>query len=174
MTTEHTEPDHAPEPYLLRGKQLYRPVPQWHWRIQRSAMALAKCLDEWHTRLPEPTYGVFSGAGFLLRELPPTAIRLPLSVVRGQFPTLESDWVPTLPLLVVDVFVGADTYGNLEDRVDEYLACGVPLVWVLTPRSKTVTVHRPNAAVLAFDVRGTLDGFDELPGFSCRVADLFR
>ena len=106
--------------------------------------------------------------------MPPTAIRLPLAVVCGRFSKLDSDWVPALPLLVVEVFVGKDTYGNLEDRVDEYLACGVPLVWVLTPRPKIVTVHRTNAAVLAFNVQGTLGGFAELPGFSCRVADLFR
>jgi Uma2 family endonuclease len=54
------------------------------------------------------------------------------------------------------------------------LECGVPVVWVLTPGFKTVTVHRPGADPVALDVRDPLEGFPELPGFSCRVAELFR
>lgn len=56
--------------------------------------------------------------------------------------------------------------------VEEFLALpddGVER-WLI----RTVTVHRPRADPLALDVRGTLDGFAELPGFSCRVAELFR
>jgi Uma2 family endonuclease len=137
-------------------------------------MALATQLDAWHAKLPDPAYEILNHGGFVLRHIPPTAIRLPLAVVHGRFPTLESDWVPALPMLVVDVFVGADTYGQLEDRVNEYLACGVPLVWVLTPSSKTVTVHRPNVPPVMVNDTQLLDGFAELPGFSCPVADLFR
>lgn len=50
--------------------------------------------------------------------------------------------------------------------VEEFLALpddGVER-WLI----RTVTVHRPRADPLA------LDGSAELPGFSCRVAELFR
>jgi Uma2 family endonuclease len=60
------------------------------------------------------------------------------------------------------------------ERVDEYLACGVPVVWVVSPLFHTVSIHRLNAKPVALDAGGTLRGDPELPGFACRVADFFR
>jgi Uma2 family endonuclease len=168
------KPDEAPELYLLCGRQYSRPMPSWHWQIQRTAMVVAQHLDEWLTKQPEPAYEIFSNAGFLLRDYPPTAIRISLAVVRGRFPTLQSDWVPAKPLVAVEIHVGDDRYGDLEDRVDEYLACGVTVVWLITPSFKMLTIHRAGSFPVALDARGTLAGDPELPGFTCPVADLFR
>jgi Uma2 family endonuclease len=137
-------------------------------------MALARHLDEWSTKETEPGYEVLSNAGFRLRDQPMTLIRIPLTVVHGRFPTLESDWVPAKPLVAVEVFVGADRYGDMDARVREYLSCGVPVVWVINPSFRTVTVHRAGVDAVALDTTGTLTGNPELPGFSCPVADLFR
>jgi len=166
--------DEDPEPYLLRGRRCFRPVPSWHWRVQRSAIAVARRLDEWQAGQAELGFEVFTHAGFLLRDHPPTAIRIPTAVVRGRFPTLQSDWVPAKPVVATEMFVGDDRYGDVEDRVAEYLACGVSVVWLLTPDFGTVTIHREDTDPVALDARDTLSGEPELPGFSCPVAELFR
>ena len=72
------------------------------------------------------------------------------------------------------MFVGKDRYGDLCDRVDEYLACGVSLVWILEPGFRTVTVYRPDAEPVLFNRTQTLSADPVLPGFSCPVSDLFR
>ncbi|VTT98180.1 Uncharacterized protein OS=Candidatus Entotheonella sp. TSY1 GN=ETSY1_24105 PE=4 SV=1: Uma2 [Gemmataceae bacterium] len=168
------DPDLVPEPYLFRGEWRYRAVPAWHAMVQRTALAAAHHLDRWHTQLAGPAFEVFSNAGFRLRTAPETAVRIPLAVVRGWYPTLQSDWVPAKPLVAVEVMVGPTRYGDLYDWVDEYLACGIPLVWVLYPNWRLITTHRPGESARGLDARGTLAGGPELPGFSCPVADLFR
>ena len=117
---------------------------------------------------------MLSDGWFQLRSFPPSLVRLPLAVVRGKLPTLETDWVPSLPEVAVDVFFGKDRYGHLCDRVDEYLACGVSLVWTVEPVFRTVTVFRPGAEPELFNRTHTLSADPVLPGFSCPVADLFR
>lgn len=167
------DPD-TPEPYLIRGEWRFRPVRSSHPDISRYSLAVGYKLDEWHARLPEPGYEVLNDGWFQLRPFPPTLARFPLAVVRGQFPTFPTDWVPALPLVVVEVFAGLDRYGDQCERVEEYLACGVSAVWTLTPSSSSLLVHRAGQSVKAYDVRKTLTGDPELPGFSCPVAAFFR
>ena len=53
-------------------------------------------------------------------------------------------------------------------------AVGVNVVWVVNPKFRTVTIHRPGVDPIALDARDTLSGDPELPGFSSPVADFFR
>lgn len=59
---------------------------------------------------------------------------------------------------------------DLRRKIDQYLAAGVRAVWVLDPAIRAVTRYAPGEAPRTFD-----DTLVEpiLPGFSCRVADLF-
>src|SRR5262249_14502805 len=123
---------------------------------------------------PEPQFEVLNQGWFQLRPHPPTLACLPLAVVPGRMPTLESDWVPLLPVVACEVLDGADRYGDIYDRVTEYLACGVSVVWCLTPAWGTISIHRHGAEVTMLDSSKMLTGDPELPGFSCPVADFFR
>ena len=51
--------------------------------------------------------------------------------------------------------------------------CGTPLVWVVDPEDRTVSVFRPNQIQQVFDEGEELTGGDELPDFRCRVAEFF-
>ena len=166
--------DDIPEQYLIRGIRRTRPLPTYSPELAGPALALARHLDAWLPTQHEAAFEVLSDGWFQLRSFPPSLIRLPLAVVRGKLPTLETDWVPSLPEVAVDVFVGKDRYGDLCDRVDECLACGASLVWILEPGFRTVTVYRPDAEPVLFNRTQTLSADPVLPGFSCPVADLFR
>ncbi|MCC6802900.1 MAG: Uma2 family endonuclease, partial [Anaerolineae bacterium] len=50
---------------------------------------------------------------------------------------------------------------------------GTKLVWVISPHMKTVIAYRQHG-ITAYDLNGTLDGGDVLPGFSLPVAAIFR
>jgi Uma2 family endonuclease len=81
---------------------------------------------------------------------------------------------PIAPDLAVEVISPGDLYSHIEVKVDEYLRAGVQLVWVVDPPTRTVRVHRPDGSVTDVGEDGELEGEDVLPGFRCRVADLFR
>ena len=50
---------------------------------------------------------------------------------------------------------------------------GVPLVWIIDPSVKRVTVFRPDEAPVTLAAENDIDGGPVLPGFRCRVADFF-
>lgn len=77
------------------------------------------------------------------------------------------------PDLAVEVISPHDLYYEVERKVEEYLAAGVLLVWVVNPDSRIVMVYRPNGGEPSRLTDGdVLSGDDVLPGFECPVADL--
>jgi Uma2 family endonuclease len=81
------------------------------------------------------------------------------------------------PDLAVEVVSPGDLSYEIEEKVAEYLAAGVPLVWVVHPPTRTVRVHRPRSSprgeISNLRDSDTLSGEDVLPGFSCGVSEVF-
>jgi Uma2 family endonuclease len=63
---------------------------------------------------------------------------------------------------------------KLQKKLDDFLAAGVPLIWVVYPESQTVFVQRQNGSGHRLKVGDVLDGEDVLPGFRLEVAALFE
>ena len=77
------------------------------------------------------------------------------------------------PDLAVEVLSSDDRPKEIAAKAREYLACGTRAVWVVDPRHRTVTVHRVNNEPIRLGEADALTDPDLLPGFSCRIADLF-
>jgi Uma2 family endonuclease len=77
------------------------------------------------------------------------------------------------PDLVVEVVSPNDRASEIHAKVMEWLGAGSQLVWVLYPASRTVVAHRPASEARVLQADDRLDGAPVLPGFSCRVGDLF-
>jgi Uma2 family endonuclease len=92
--------------------------------------------------------------------------RLPLDAEPEVYPDVAAD-------LCVEVRSPDESRKQIEEKVREYLACGVRLVWYVDPSKQTVTVYRPGQAEQVLTATDTLSGEDVLPGFTCPVADLF-
>jgi Uma2 family endonuclease len=77
------------------------------------------------------------------------------------------------PDLAVESISPNELFEEVEEKLADYHAAGIPLVWVISPISRTVQVRRADgsAAVLRGDAE--LSGEGVIPGFACRVADLF-
>jgi Uma2 family endonuclease len=110
-------------------------------------------------------------------QLPNGNIRSPdVSFVRteklpgGRSPV---DYGRLVPDLVVEVLSPADTRPDIAGKVAEYLACDVPVVWVVDPERRTVVVHRPLESPAERADDDILTAEPVLPGFSCRVSELF-
>jgi Uma2 family endonuclease len=78
------------------------------------------------------------------------------------------------PDLAVEVVSPNELHWEVEQKVHEYLAAGVPLVWVVEPELRTVQVIRQDGSATRLRADDTLTGGDVLPGFECRVGELFE
>ena len=85
----------------------------------------------------------------------------------------EAKYVNDIPDLIVEVVSASDRDKQINRRVAQYLARGVPLVWLIDPRLGTLSVCRPNEFPRVLDETDDLTGNGVLPDFACRVRDLF-
>ncbi|MEX2560450.1 MAG: Uma2 family endonuclease [Pirellulales bacterium] len=82
-------------------------------------------------------------------------------------------YLETIPDLVAEVRSKNDLQADLDEKVDDYLAAGVRVVWILDPYARTVTAHRRDTPPQVFAEQATLAAEDVVPGFGLVVADLF-
>jgi Uma2 family endonuclease len=78
------------------------------------------------------------------------------------------------PDLAVEVVSPRDSAYDVEEKVLEYLAVGVRLVWVVYPPTQTISVRRRDRSSSVLYPDDELSGEDVLPGFVCRVGDIFK
>jgi Uma2 family endonuclease len=82
-------------------------------------------------------------------------------------------YVPVRPDLAVEVLSPSDEPGDVAKKRDLYRRAGVPLVWWVDPRRRTVAVFRHGQFVAELGEHDELDGEDVLPGFRLPVAEIF-
>jgi Uma2 family endonuclease len=77
------------------------------------------------------------------------------------------------PNLAIEVISPNDLAENMEERIADFLQAGTQLLWVLYPNTRTVYVFRQGGSVSRLTTPDELTGEDVLPGFACRVEELF-
>jgi Uma2 family endonuclease len=77
------------------------------------------------------------------------------------------------PDFVVEVLSPGDTVFDVEDKLADYHSAGIPLIWVVSPNTRTVRVRRPGEREVEFTEADELTGDPVLPGFRVKIADLF-
>lgn len=92
---------------------------------------------------------------------------------KDRLPEIPSTYIEVAPDLAVEVVSPNDHFTKINRKLHEYFERGVRLVWVVDPEDRSVTVYRTRADYAILGEADTLDGADVLPGFTCRVADLF-
>jgi Uma2 family endonuclease len=110
-------------------------------------------------------------------QLPTGNVRSPdVSFVRteklpgGRSPV---DYGNLVPDLVVEVLSPSDSAREMTKKVNEYIGCGVPVVWVVDPERRTVTAYRALDDTAEYAGDDLLTAEPVLPGFSCRVSEFF-
>ncbi len=122
---------------------------------------------------------VVTETGFILTR-DPDLVRAPdIAFIRRDRLTrdeLAKGYVPFAPDLAVEIVSPNDSAADLVEKVQEYLHFGAQLVWLVEPRTRTVTVYRPDgsAQVLRATAGDTLSGENVIPGISLPVAEVFE
>ena len=96
-------------------------------------------------------------------------------VARGRLPGEVSPdgHIKLAPDLAVEVVSTHDLHDEVEAKIAEYRSAGVKLIWIVSPAGRNVVVRRLDGTASEVGEAGDLSGEDVLPGFTCRVADLF-
>lgn len=76
------------------------------------------------------------------------------------------------PNLAVEVISPSETFQDVQEKIEDYLASGVEMIWIVRPKQTTITVYRPQHELTVLRIGDSLDGADVIPGFTCSVEDI--
>jgi Uma2 family endonuclease len=82
-------------------------------------------------------------------------------------------YMPIVPDLAVEVLSPNDTAHAVAEKLIEYRSAGFPLVWVVDPELRTVTVHPNPGKPFILSADDDVRAESALPGFVCKVDELF-
>jgi Uma2 family endonuclease len=179
MTTEQllALPDDGVERWLIRGQLREKPMTvrnRWH---SRTTIRVGYLLESWRQGQPEPRGSVLGGdAGVRLTRDPDTTVGIDVIYISAELAARNPDettLIDGVPVLAVEILSPSNTQEAIDEKIEQYLAAGVPLVWIVHPRQRTVTIHRPGEEPELVNVRQELSGEPHLPGFRVAVAELF-
>jgi len=78
--------------------------------------------------------------GLIIRRSP-LSVRVPdLAVFERSTIAVQDGYVRSAPQLIVEVFSLSQTREDMEEKVADYASLGVPEVWVISPKERTVEV----------------------------------
>jgi len=179
MTTEEllALPDDGMDRQLIRGELREQPMTMRNRFHSGIEPLVAYLLVQWLIGQPEPRGRVVSGeAGFRLRRDPDTSVGIDVAYVSADViaaTPATSAFFEGPPVLAVEILSPSDKQEDIDDKVALYLELGVAIVWVLSPRFRTVVVHRPGLEPELFNALQELSAEPHLPGLRVPVARLF-
>jgi Uma2 family endonuclease len=119
---------------------------------------------------------VLTESGFRIAAEPDTVRSPDVSfLAQDKIPAggLAKGFISGSPDLAVEVVSPNDTASQIQDKVQDYLAHGTRLVWVVYPQQRIVIVHYPDGTAKTLHEADSLSGENVLPGFSCQVKEIF-
>ena len=129
-----------------------------------------------HVRLNGLGWVFAAETGFIVHSDPDTVRAPDVSFVsrdRLNADDIPDSFIRLVPDLVVEVVSPGDTLREVREKVEDWLRAGVRLVWVIHPTTRTTTAYRSLEDVIQLADDDYLNGENVVPGFSCRVGDLF-
>jgi Uma2 family endonuclease len=183
MSTVTTKPQYSPEDLLAMPDVVQYELVDGHL-VERNMGALSSWVGGDLNRLLS-NFAQEHGLGWLwpadnsYQCFPdqPNKVRKPdVSFIRrGRLPgeQLPEGHVRIPPDLAVEVVSPNDLYSDVDEKVQEYLEAGVPLVWVVSPETRSVLAYRADGSSSRLREQEELRGEDVLPGFRCQVSEIF-
>ena len=164
--------------WLLRGELRESKVTKRNPNHCGALVNLAILLGLWLKTRPRPRGRIYGGEiYFRIRANPDTNAGMDLALASAKqvaTVTKKSSFIEGPPILGVEILSRYDKHQDVMEKIEEYLACGVKVVWVADPYTQTVVVYRPSSAPVMFNHDQRLSGGPELPGFKCKVSEIFE
>lgn len=140
---------------------------------------IAATLVYWIRTQPQPRGEVYCGeAGVLLKSPIETTVGVDVVYASSEVVAAQTDDEPTMldgtPTLAIEILSPSDTHEAIEEKIDEYLGAGVPLVWTINTHRRTVTILRADGVPELYSDSDRLPEHPAMPGFAPTVGELFQ
>ena len=120
--------------------------------------------------------GALWQAGCRLGRSPDTTVGIDVVYVAANLVAQQPDdttLIDGVPTLIIEILSPSDVIEDIEEKIDLYQKFRVPLVWVIDPHDRTVTIYRLDAEPELVNIHQELSGEPQLRGFRVKVAELF-
>ena len=120
--------------------------------------------------------GFDSSAGFTLSSgatRSPDASWIKLERWNALTQEQQASFAPICPDFVIELRSSSDRLSTLQDKMQEYIANGASLGWLIDRKHRKVYVYCPNRKPEILDNPETVSGDSELPGFVLRMAKIW-
>jgi Uma2 family endonuclease len=77
------------------------------------------------------------------------------------------------PDMIAEIVSPNDGYEDVQSRIADFRSARTRLIWVVSPHTKSILIRRIDGSCAEIFEDGELSGEDVIPGFTCKVADLF-
>lgn len=130
-------------------------------------LRLGRYLDEWAEQ--DGTGVAFDSSGGFI--LPNGATRSPDAAwaLRSRLTPLKTEikqkFLPICPDFVIELRSPSDSLKSIQDKMEEYIANGAQLGWLIDPTTRRVHIYRTGSKVELLQKPTHLDGEAVLPGF---------
>jgi Uma2 family endonuclease len=120
---------------------------------------------------------VAAETGFVLSRDPDT-VRAPDAafISKSRIPPngLPINFIPFAPDIAVEVLSPSDSHLDVDEKIEQWINAGTALVWIVNPRSKTVSVYQKGRDPHILRNDDVLEGLEICPGFSVKVSEIFE
>ena len=163
---------------LIRGELVERPYP---FRCPAHAAVVANVstlLLNWVKSASGGGWKAYGyGCPYRLQTNPDTIVYFDTSLVATKLDdstAIESRFVDGLPTLAIEVLDMSDESDSIRELIEAAMMAGIPMFWMIDPFESAVDVYRPNCARTRFVAGEVIDADSVIPGFQCRVAEIFE
>jgi Uma2 family endonuclease len=145
------------------------------WETGERELEIARQLGNW-AKADGSGVATSSAAGF---RLPDGAVRAPDAawLLRSRLARVSAEqrqrFLPLCPDFVLELRSPTDRLRDLQAKMQEYLANGARLGWLLDPEARQVYVYHPDAPVERLDQPDTVSGDPVLPGFVLDLREIW-
>jgi Uma2 family endonuclease len=180
LTTEEllAMPDDGFDRELIRGELREKPMTTRGAPHSLAMSNLAGSLMIWLRDQPRPRGRLYTGdARVRIRRNPDTFVGSDLAYLSPEHASRtapKATFIDGAPALVAEILSPSDTHEDITEKVQEYLAAKVSIVWIIDPALRTITANRPDAPPEIFSEGQDLTAEPHLPGFRMPVAEVFE
>jgi Uma2 family endonuclease len=150
-------------------------MPTTGGRTGRRNFALTGQLSRW-VEADGTGVGFDSSTGFTLpngAKRSPDAAWIPRSRWDALTSEGQEEFPPLCPDFVVELRSRTDSLRFLQKKMEEYIANGARLGWLIDPLNRNVYVYQPDAEILCLEHPAELSGEPLLPGFRLNLQTIW-
>ena len=98
---------------------------------------------------------------------------IPLAQWNSLTPQQKRKYLPLDPYFVIELMSPTDILSNAQNKMREYMSCGVEFGWLINPDDRQVEIYRQGQEKEIFNNPQTLSGEDMMPGLIVDLAEIF-